>query len=292
VTTVATSPREAAERVAAVTVGDACCCCCHGVWHGVWRVLGLVSLVLSFAKWVLLLHWAIPATVGTAVSIAIYSWDELSYRIMRPIRMPLLLVPATFLVMLMLPDRLVPKSVARWIQATVRYAFRLRFSDAMIAAVAPITAHQVGHARFLLFARKYMTIYGLLTLISGVVCFWHVCSWQFGSEGVPPQCSSTDPTTFKGHTSSEASSTQELQELSRAFGLDEDGSKAELVNRLHASTSPVDFLQCKIKRDEWKQTARASRWRQERNSWIAGLTFQLYVVTTYIRQLQEELHND
>ena len=81
----------------------------------------------------------------------------------------------------------------------------------------------------------------------------------------------------------------ELRQELRDRGLGSKGRKAELVKRLHASTSPVDLLQCTIQREQWKQASRALRWRQERNSWIAGLTFQLYIVTAYIRQMQERL---
>jgi hypothetical protein len=35
----------------------------------------------------------------------------------------------------------------------------------ILAAIQRRDSHQVGHSRFLLFARKFMTIYGLLTLI-------------------------------------------------------------------------------------------------------------------------------
>jgi hypothetical protein len=284
VTAVATSPRIAADRVAAVTLGDFCGCC----YGGVWRVL---TLVLSFAKRLLCLHWAAPVAAGTVASIAIGSWDQLSYRVMSHVRMPLLSVPATFLVLLMLSDCIVlPKSVARWIHAIVSCAFRVRFSDATITAVAPITTRQVGYTRITSFARENVTIYGLLTLISGVLCLWHVCSWLFGSVGQPPpHCSRSDPSMFTGHTPAPEASLEELRELLGAFGLDEDGSEAELVKRLHASTSPVDLLQCTIQREQWKQASRALRWRQERNSWIAGLTFQLYIVTAYIRQMQERL---
>ena len=114
--------------------------------------------------------------------------------------------------------------------------------------------------------------------------------WLFESDGVPPSCSSGDPTTFKGHTALEAS-LEELRGLLRAFGLDdEDGPKTELVQRLQASTSPADLHECKSEIDRWRFEARAMRWRRERNSWIAVLTFQLYVVTAYIRQLQAELN--
>ena len=286
-TAVGISPRPTVDSLAAVTLGDVCSCCTGGVW----RVLNLVGLFFSFAKRLFWLHWAVPVTVGAIAWITIDSWDQLSYQTMRHIRIPLLLVPAAFLVLLMLPDclsSLLPKRVARWMQSIVSYAFRLQFSDATVAAVAPITTRTLGYERTTRLARKYVTIYGLLTLISGVLCLWHLYLWLFASEDQPLHCSSSDPNTFKGHTASEASS-EELRELLQAFSLDDHGSRTELVERLHASTSPVDLLQCAVKREQLKQATRALRWRQQRNSWISALTFQLYIVTTYIRQLQEEL---
>ena len=286
-TAVGTSPRSIPDGLAAVTLGQVCSCCCGGVR----RLLSPVGLFFSFAKRLFWLHWAVPVTACAIAWITVDSWDQLTYQIMRHIRIPLLLVPFAFLGLLMLGDRLsscLPECVARWMQSIVRYAFKLQFSDATVAAIAPITTRTLGYERTTSLAREYVTIYGLLTLISGVLCLWHMYLWLFASEEQPVQCSSSDPSTFNGHTSSKASS-EELRELLRAFGLDEHGSKTELAERLHASTSPVDLLQCAVKREQWKLATRALRWRQERNSWISGLTFQLYVVTTYIRQLQEEL---